>query len=170
MASDSIVLRPAMATDLDAITGVFQACWSTSYAAVLPTHLVAAMSTERARTLWSRVLIEAAPGDVVVAVSDGDVAGVTRWEVAAGASHGWVHSLYVDPSAHGRGIGGRLLDAAETAIGRAGVTAGRLWVFAANSPSIAFYTAHGWAPDGSTRVEAEFGEPEIGLAKAWPAP
>ena len=54
--------------------------------------------------------------------------------------------------------------------GRAGVTAGRLWVFAANSPSIAFYTAHGWAPDGSTRVEAEFGEPEIGLAKAWPAP
>lgn len=169
MSGATIELRPAGPADLDAVVAVFHGCWSTSYAAVLPAELVARMTPDRSRSLWTRVLADAAPGEVVVAVAGGTVAGVTRWSVADAASTGWVHSLYVNPTAQGHGIGRRLLTAAEQAIGSAGATTGRLWVFAANEPSLSFYSRSGWSADGTTRVEDEFGEPELGMTKALPA-
>jgi len=45
-------------------------------------------------------------------------------------------------------------------------TSASLWVFADNAPSIGFYGACGWLPDGVTRIQDEFGEPEIQLRKA----
>lgn len=165
MTGATIELRAADHADIDDVVAVFQACWSTSYAAVLPSELVAAMTPKRSRSLWTRVLAEASPGEVIVAVTDGAIAGVTRWAVAGADSPGWVHSLYVDPTSQGLGVGRRLLGAAEEAITSAGVSAARLWVFAANEPSLAFYATCGWSPNGSTRVEDEFGEPEIGMTK-----
>lgn len=166
MRGDQISLRPAGRTDLDAVIAVFRACWSTSYASVLPPDLVAAMTPDRSRSLWTRVLDEADAGEVIVAETGGVIAGVTRWAVPDGESPGWVHSLYVDPVAQGLGIGRRLLSATEQAIVSAGAAAARLWVFEANGPSRSFYATCGWSPDGTTRVEDEFGEPEIGLTKA----
>lgn len=165
MGGVTIQLRPAGPSDLDGVVAVFQACWTTSYAAVLPAALVAVTTPDRSRALWSRVLADAAPGEVMVAVDDRTIRGVTRWAVADTASSGWVHSLYVDPAAQGRGIGRQLLDAAERAIVSAGATSARLWVFAANAPSRAFYASCGWSPDGTTRVEDDFGEAEIAMAK-----
>lgn len=158
----SIGLRPADHADLDGIVAVFQGCWTASYGAVLPPELVAAMTPARSRSLWSRVLAEAGPGEVIVAVGGSAILGVTRW---AGGEIGWVHSLYVDPAAQGLGIGRQLLGSAERAITAAGARVARLWVFAANAPSHAFYRSCGWTPDGTTRIEDEFGEPEIGMLK-----
>ena len=91
------------------------------------------------------------------------VVGVTR--VAAGAhGEGLIHSLYVAPHAHGEGVGSRLLTAASDALIAAGSVTAYLWVFLDNAPSVRFYRHRGWLPDGRTRVQEEFGEPEIRLA------
>jgi GNAT superfamily N-acetyltransferase len=163
--------RSATTADLDGIVEVFLACWRESYAAVLPRQLVEAMTDDGAVELWTRVLGEASdvPGaDVLVAEpqepSGKVILGVARTNARA-RGEGMIHSLYVAPHAQGRGIGSRLLTAACEALISAGSVTGYLWVFRQNAPSVAFYRHKGWLPDGRTRVQDEFGEPEIRLAK-----
>lgn len=158
----NIVLREASLDDLDQVVEVFLACWRGSYAAVLPEALVASMSDEQADALWRRVLASTT-GTTVVAVADGRILGLTRFDTSG--PQGAVHSLYVSPEAQGLGLGTRLLDYANAAFLAAGQTSAELWVFAANAPSVAFYGSRGWLPDGTTRVEEQFGEPELRLRK-----
>ncbi|MEU8247787.1 GNAT family N-acetyltransferase [Nonomuraea sp. NPDC048916] len=148
--------RVATGDDLAGIVEVFLACWTGSYASVLPERLVSAMSPDRARELWTAAL---ASGRVVVADEGGRVLGVTRF------GGDTVHSLYVHPHAQGGGLGMRLLGAAESALSADGVSRAFLWVFRDNLPSIGFYRRQGWTPDGTSRVTPEFGEPELRLTK-----
>jgi len=161
-----LTVRAARAADLDAVVAVFLGCWRESYAAVLPARLVEGMTDERARALWTRVLTGGA-GDVLVVesreASGNVVLAVARIGVGE-RGEGMVHSLYVSPRAQGTGVGSRLLAAASDALRSAGSMTAHLWVFRDNAPSVAFYRHHGWYPDGRTRVQDEFGEPEIRLA------
>ena len=157
-----VVVRNADPGDLDAVVAVFLGCWRSSYAGRLPASLVTAMSDDAARSLWSRALTT--PGRrVSVAEVDGQVCGVVGFE--AQGEDGWVHSLYVAPSTQGSGLGSRLLSSATADLATAGCRRGLLWVFAANTPSVAFYARHGWTPDGAERVEEAFGENEIRLSR-----
>jgi ribosomal protein S18 acetylase RimI-like enzyme len=158
----TVVLRAATSDDLDPIVGVFLACWRQSYAGLLPDSAIEAMTDERAIALWTRVLAEPT-GTVMVAERDGTVLGVTRF--AAEGDEGVVHSLYVAPDARGLGLGTSLLDTAFETLRSAGARSVVLWVFAVNTPSIAFYRGRGWVPDGQTRTEVEFGEPELRLRR-----
>lgn len=162
-----LVYRSATTADLPGIVATFLSCWRESYADVLPRRLVERMTDDRALELWTRVLGEAAGADVLVAESHEEsgnvILGVAR--IAARADgEGTIHSLYVAPQAQGRGIGSRLLTAASDALIAEGSVTAHLWVFTNNAPSVRFYRYHGWLPDGRTRVQEEFGEPEIRLA------
>lgn len=159
-------LRDAGPGDLDAVVRVFLVCFRVTYAARLPSRLVAAMSDEAARSLWARALTT--PGrEVVVAEVDEEVCGVVGF--AAGGEEGWVHSLYVGPEAQGRGVGSTLLRYATDRLVDAGCHRAYLWVFAENEPSVRFYARHGWTPDGATRVEEPFRENEIRLSRSLEA-
>lgn len=169
--------RPATTGDIDGIVAAFLGCWLVSYAAVLPRSLVDAMTPRRAGALWTRALAEAADGEVIVAESTDrsgpGIIGVTRWGLVptgGDVPDGVVHSLYVSPPAHGQGVGSALLEVATERLAAAGVASARLWVFRDNAPSVAFYRRSGWLPDGSTRVQPEFGEPEICLTKKLSTP
>lgn len=162
-------VRAATAADLDDLVRVFLACWRTTYAATLPAHLVASMTDDRAHALWRGALGSARPGELLVAIDDGVTVGVARYAVT-GAGEGAVHSLYVHPEAQGRGAGGRLLAEAVRRLGQRGVRVARLWVFRDNAPSRRFYASQGWAADGATRVQDEFGEPELRLTRRVTAP
>ena len=167
---DAVTLRDARPDDLDGIVAVFLGCWHVTYAEALPAATVAAMTPAGARALWSRVLGEGAPGEVIVADArraDGGtaIAGVTRWSPS-----GWVHSLYVDPAAQGTGVGSQLLAEATRRIGLAGAATAHLWVFRDNAAGRRFYGRHGWSPDGTTRVEEEFGAPELRLTRPLERP
>ena len=162
----TVELRTASSDDLDDIVRVFLACWRDSYRGVLPATTIEAMTDQRARVLWQRVLGSEA-GEVLVAerVSDAgaELLGLTRF--AASGDHADVHSLYVSPDAQGLGLGSRLLNAAAERLASAGATDATLWVFANNAPSIAFYRKQGWLPDGEERTQEEFGERELRLAR-----
>lgn len=158
----TVDLREARPDDVHGVVAVFLACWRHSYRGVLPDRLVDQMTDEAAYDLWGRALTETG-STVIVAVRD-VVLGVTRYTLD-GAT-GQVHSLYVSPDARGLGLGRRLLDRAAADLAGAAARSATLWVFADNTPSIGFYGACGWLPDGTTRVQDEFGEPEIQLRKA----
>lgn len=60
---------------------------------------------------------------------------------------GWIDHLYVDPEAHGRGIGSGLLDLA-----KARKSELRLHTFQANAGARRFYERHGFEIESMTRV------------------
>lgn len=151
----TLTVRPGTTADHAGVLEVFLGCWHESYQDVLPAQSIADMTQERAAALWTRVLADPS-GTVLVAERDGKVVGLTRYACGADGV-GAVHSLYVSPQAHGGGIGRHLLSAAVDQLRMTGVREATLWVFADNTRSIGFYEAQGWAPDGTTRVQAEFG-------------
>lgn len=162
----TVTLRDATIVDLDAIVHIFLACWRENYLSVLPPSKIAAMTDERARALWQRVLSDNV-GDIVVAErtteTGTEILGLTRFAVADG--HAGVYSLYVSPDAQGLGVGARLLTSASERLAALGASEATLWVFAANAPSIGFYRKLGWLPDGEERTQVEFGERELRLTR-----
>jgi GNAT superfamily N-acetyltransferase len=156
-------LREASPADLPGIVEVFLSCWRDSYSSVLPQSVITGMTNDRAEALWTAAL-DGSRGERVMLVADDAVGplGVVRFRSAR--ETGAVESLYVSPSAQRGGLGARLLAAATAAMYEQGARVGALWVFAANRSALAFYRRHGWSPDGATRTQPEFGEPEVRLA------
>lgn len=64
----------------------------------------------------------------------------------------YLHAIWTDPSARGRGVGGLLLDAVIAMGADAGFAATSLHVWADNAPALALYRSRGFAP--LTRIDA----------------
>lgn len=164
-----LTLRTASPADIEGIVQVFLSCWRDNYSRVLPTHVLQGMTEERAHALWMRALSTQDGGEEATVATDagtGTILGVLRHGLDR-PGHGIIWSLYVDPSAQGRGIGSRLLRGAESALTEAGAASASLWVFADNAASIAFYAQHGWVPVSGTPAQStEFGEPTSQLRKS----
>lgn len=156
----TVRLRQATIADRDEVVDVFLTCWHQSYVGVLPQDAIEAMTDDRASALWTRLLTQE-EGTIIVAEDERRLLGVTRFATDDGT--GIVHSLYVAPETHGLGVGTRLLQHAATAMKADGAGVLTLWVFANNASSIGFYRGRGWIPDGGSRIQEEFGEPELRL-------
>lgn len=157
----SVQLRTAVPADRNGVVAVFLACWRQSYAGILPQDTIDAMTDDRAHAMWSRIL-ESHDGETVVAEHNAQIVGITRFQ--CDDETGIVHALYVDPDAQGMGLGRTLLSHATNTMTQTTQRELTLWVFAENAPSIRFYNSQGWLPDGETRVQEEFGAPELRLA------
>jgi len=160
-------VREAGPADVDAVAAVFLRCWR-GYGDVIPADVIAVFDEQRARDLWSRTLDAPRPGTRGMVAVDGErVVGVIRMgRDPDEPTVGHVFSLYVDPVSQGAGVGGVLLAEAEEWFAGEGLAEATLWVFESNARARAFYARHRWQPDGSARVEPEFGEPEIRLRTA----
>ena len=160
-------VRPAAAADVEPVAALFLACWR-SYSSFLPRSAIDAFDEARAVELWRRAIAEAPAGESVLVADDRElgVVGIVRFGTdpdEKGAGH--VFSLYVHPATHGLGIGRALMRRAAAGLRRSGMSGATLWVFAANERARSFYERAGWRPDGATRVEAGFGEPEVRLRR-----
>jgi len=67
-------------------------------------------------------------------------------------------------------VGSRLLSAAYDALAARAVTTAHLGVLTHTLASAALYRHHGWIPDGQTRVQGKYGEPETRMVKTVATP
>jgi ribosomal protein S18 acetylase RimI-like enzyme len=164
-------LRRASDRDLDGIVSVFLDCWWVSYSQVMPAALVDGMTSQRALDIWQNALQNPA-NTILVAIGDepaGGVVGLVGYSMLGSevgqSGVGYIGSLYVSPSAQGSGTGRTLLSAATDDLKNLGARHARLWVFEQNAPSRSFYERQGFTPDGRREILAEWGQPQIGMAK-----
>jgi ribosomal protein S18 acetylase RimI-like enzyme len=162
------LLRVARRDDVDQLSAVFLDCWRISYAQVMPASLVAAMTPQKARSLWADALER--PDQTILAATGDEpphiVVGLVGFELQADGA-GYVSSLYVSPHLQGGGVGRLLLSGAEKELRDAGARTARLWVFEENAPSRAFYVRQGWKPDGRRETLPEWGQPQLGMTKTF---
>ena len=72
---------------------------------------------------------------------------------------GEISAIYLLPSAWGKGIGKRLMDATLALMARAGFTQVTLWVLDSNVRARRFYEAGGWSADGGQKLDESRGFP-----------
>jgi ribosomal protein S18 acetylase RimI-like enzyme len=148
-------LRPGGPADLPAMAEVFLAAWRGGYRGVVPDTVIDAWTPESARA-------ELAGGDGldVVALDDaGTVIGFARYR----PDSGYLASLYVAPSAGGRGAGRALLRHALDAMPGRDVT---LWVFEGNARARDLYARAGFEPDGGRLTDPRWRTPQIRLHRS----
>ena len=162
----TVTLRDARPDDLDGIVAVFLGCWHVTYAEMLPTATVAAMTTAGARALWSRCARRGGSGRGDRRPLPAGPTGRPRSPGSPGGRRRAGSTRCTSTRAReGTGIGSQLLAEATRRIGRAGAATAHLWAFRDNAAGRRFYGRHGWSPDGTTRVEEEFGAPELRLTR-----
>lgn len=171
-----IAIREARPQDAPALAGVYIRSWHDTYAGILPTQLLCAMTADGQTARWratigargrERVLVaEQAPVGVVGMTSCGPARD------SAGHYDGEVYTLYVDPDYFGCGIGRALLAAAFVELGRRGHSSCIIWAHARN-PARFFYEAMGGRLIAHRQVrmmgdivpEAAFGWSRLTLAR-----
>ena len=151
---DALTVRRAVVEDAEALARCHLTCWQETYTGLVdPKRLDPALAAVEERVeRWRRILTEY-PG-TLLAEDAGAVVGFASvgpqsdldLDVAL-----TLHALYVLRSHQGQGIGHRLLEAV------AAHADCSLWVLATNARARAFYTRHGFVPDGTHKVDELFG-------------
>ncbi len=146
------LLRPATASDVEAIAALWHAGWQEAHRGHVPEALARERGLDDLRRRVAEDLdrIHVAPGD------DGVAGFVTVHDDE-------VEQLYVAPEARGRGVADRLLDHAEHVVAE---HHDRAWlaVVAANERARACYARRGWADAGPLAYEARTGSGTVTVA------
>ena len=147
-----MIIRRAAAADAPAVADVWLRAFRSAYA-FPPAH-----PDDDVRGWIRDVLLPA--GATWVAEDHGRVVALLA------VTPGWVDQLYVDPPAHGQGIGRALLDHAK-ALEPAGL---ELWTFQANARARRFYARNGFVEVELTEGAGnEEHQPDVRLAWRPPA-
>jgi ribosomal protein S18 acetylase RimI-like enzyme len=158
----SLSIEPATAADAPALAAIFLSCWHTWYRGIVDDEIIDRLDRGDVEHWWQRLVDE---HRVLVARVDGAAVGMIRFGADEDdPTRGHVFSLYVDPSAAGRGTGRSLLARAMDELAAAEYRTATLWVFAANERALRLYRGAGWNPTGETRVEPEWRALELQLA------
>jgi GNAT superfamily N-acetyltransferase len=134
----SLTIRPAEASEIDALAQLWHAGWQDAHAAVLPAELA------RLRTL--RSFAERLPGmlpDVRVIGNPGAPLGFCA------IKHDELDQLFVAPEGRGTGIAAALVADAERRLAAHGVTAAWLACAIGNHRAARFYEKCGWTLAGT---------------------
>lgn len=148
----TVTLRPLTPDDAEALALLHVEVWEAAYGDLMP----ASIFVERRATLPERVerwrlAATTSPARTIVAIDDAgrllgfSSDGPSRDEDLPDLHELW--GLYVDAAAWGTGIGHRLLGHAVRD------APAFLWVLAGNDRAIDFYDRHGFAFDGTSRID-----------------
>ncbi|MGY4100463.1 N-acetyltransferase family protein [Nocardia sp. R16R-3T] len=144
-------IAPLVAEYVHSLAECHIACWREAYRGLVPDYVLDAFEVERRAEQWERNRARY-PGRTYVALVEDEVIGF----VSAGPSHdespvtpNELNALYVRATWYGTGVAHDLIRAAVTPD-----TPCSLWVFEKNPRAQAFYRKHGFALDGTSRIEA----------------
>jgi GNAT superfamily N-acetyltransferase len=129
--------------------------WQTAYRGILPDDFLDSLSIpDRADRMRQTLAAKETKRRIWVAESEDGLlgfseAGPTREDDAPDYA-GEVYTLYLDPSAVGKGIGRELFAHTVADLRSAGYRFATLWVLEANETARRFYEKAGWHPDGTS--------------------
>lgn len=133
----------------EAVSAVYEASWRAAYRGIVPQPFLDAVPEGQ----WCPSL-RAEGRETLLLLDGGRIIGTASFGAARDSAlpcRGELISLYLLPEYFGRGLGGRLLDAALDRLRAQGFTGVLLWVLAQNSRARRFYARHGFTPDGGAR-------------------
>lgn len=152
----SETIRPATVDDAPALGALHMACWREAYAGHLSAEFLARATPQSSADRWvqtiTRVVGEGG-SPPLLAELDGALLGFAMGGAARvddAPRETELYALYARASAHGTGLGQRLLDA--TIGGRPAF----LWVLDRNPRATAFYERNGFRFDGATETLPDF--------------
>jgi GntR family transcriptional regulator len=164
-AAQDVVLRAAVEADAPALASVFVSSWQAGYPGVVDDAVIAALDETEVAD-WLLPMETASQRTVLAASADGSVLGWVRFgDDPDDARNGHIYSLYVRPSAGGRGVGRRLLEHGIEQCTASSERAVTLWVFEANARARRLYSAAGFVDDGGRQIEPEYGAQEVHLTR-----
>jgi ribosomal protein S18 acetylase RimI-like enzyme len=151
-----ILIRPASVDDAERIAAVHIASWREAYTDVVPQEYLDGLDVASRTEQWREVFADLDHATSVWVAQEDDVVlgfaslGPSRDEDADRTTME-IDSIYLEPSAWGRGVARELMRTVVAALPPgAAVT---LWVLAANDRAQRFYRRNGFAPDGVERME-----------------
>jgi GNAT superfamily N-acetyltransferase len=135
-------IRPAAASDIPALLALVRRYWHVEG--------IEGFAALRVELVLQRLLDDPRLGLVWIAESDGRLQGYLIAVLVLSVEHRGVMAeideFFVMPEARSRGVGGRLLAAAETGLAARGCVRVQLQLGAANTAGRAFYEHRGYAP------------------------
>ena len=149
------IVRPAVASDADALGLVHVRSWRETYAHILSPHVLDSIRPEDRTTRWKQILTEQSGHQNFVAESGCELVGFSA--TGPGRDDDSPHpielySIYLLASWHGTGAGQALITTA------LGLEPAYLWVAELNPRARAFYRRNGFAADGTRKVGSFLGE------------
>ncbi len=159
-----LTIRPALVEDAPAIARVHIASWQEAYAGIVPAEILANLDVARREEQW-RGNLERGPQEserTWLAEVGTDVVGFSSFgpsrDEDADRRTSEIYTIYLLPTAWGHGVARELMRTmlAEPEAGDP-IT---LWVLSENERARHFYRRHGFAPDGTERMET-FGPAQL---------
>ena len=165
----SVVVREAVAKDVDAIARVQVASWQAAYRGVVSDAYLDGMDVAERSARWRDRLAGGPDGRrAYVAEGDSGVVGFAAFgpcrDADASVRVGELYAIYVLPGWMRHGIGRTLHAACVDDLRRSGFGEARLWVLEANPAARSFYERLGWTWDGTTAPH-DVGEQELAVVR-----
>ncbi len=170
-----LTIRRASLSDARGIAEVHVETWRSTYAGILPDHVMVNMTVEGKASAWRASIAQQGPREAVLTArvsqtgDGGDIVGFASCGPQGGSrvtDRGEVHTLYVLPDWQEQGIGRALLCGCFRVLRAAGMKSALVWVLTDN-PSRFFYQAMGGKPV-ATRDEPLWGTIVRQMAYHWP--
>jgi ribosomal protein S18 acetylase RimI-like enzyme len=172
---NEVRIRAAIPGDAQAIARVHIEAWRESYRALVPEHVIEALSVDRNTGMWAAVLAGGGSSIVHVverlgiAANEGEIVGfgsaTDARSPALGAS-GEITAIYLLENVKRRGIGRMLLKGLLGALAERGHRSAGLWVLADNHGTRRFYEALGGRP-GAPRLVTDGPADMHEIAYVW---
>jgi len=151
-----VVIRAASPSDAEQIARVHVDSWREAYAGVIPAEYLDSIDVAARADMWRGRLRGEPRGLSIWVAQEGDEVlgfaclGPSRDE-DADRSTLEIYSIYLEPSAWGRGVARELMRTVLATVPAGGVVT--LWVLDANERARHFYRRNGFQPDGVERLD-----------------